>query len=54
MREFQFQELQNADLVIDAVYKGGTARNIGDDPLLCIPAIMSGHSEHRDHRFRAS
>ena len=21
---------------------------------LCIPAIMSGHSGHRDHRFRAS
>jgi hypothetical protein len=30
---FKFSELANADLVIDAIYEGGTAGNAGDDPI---------------------
>ncbi len=33
MREFSFSELANAPLIIDAVYKGGTSGNAGDDPI---------------------
>lgn len=33
-QEFKFDELGKADLIIDAVYKGGTAGNAGDDPLV--------------------
>lgn len=28
-----FDELAGADLVVDRIYKGGTAGNAGDDPL---------------------
>ncbi len=30
---FRFDELDNADLVIDAIYEGGTSGNAGDDPI---------------------
>src|ERR1051325_7312827 len=30
---FSFRSLATADLVIDAVYEGGSAGNTGDDPL---------------------
>lgn len=30
--EFKFEELEQADLVIDAIYKGGTASNISAEP----------------------
>ena len=33
MVEVAFEDLQNADLQIDCVYKGGTAPNLGSDPL---------------------
>ena len=32
-REFSFLELPSADLVVDAIYRGGTTRNTGSDPL---------------------
>lgn len=31
--EIEFNNLQGTDLVIDCIYKGGTAGNVGDDPL---------------------
>ncbi|NQU64622.1 MAG: restriction endonuclease [SAR324 cluster bacterium] len=33
MRIFKFNELDSADLIIDAVYEGGNAGNAGDDPI---------------------
>lgn len=33
MSEFSFDQLEIADLVVDATYRGGTAGNTGDDPL---------------------
>ncbi|MEO8538122.1 MAG: hypothetical protein ABI577_00160 [bacterium] len=33
VRDFAFDELPDADLIVDAVYKGGVAGNAGDDPL---------------------
>ena len=30
--EYSFDELENADLVIDAIYKGGTAPNMSAEP----------------------
>lgn len=33
MVEVAFEDLQNADLQIDCVYKGGTVPNLGSDPL---------------------
>ena len=30
---FKFNELENADLVIDAIYEGGSSGNAGDDPI---------------------
>lgn len=32
-KEFSFDELSDADLIIDAIYKGGTFKNVRDDPL---------------------
>jgi hypothetical protein len=32
-RIFEFNELESADLIVDATYKGGTAGNAGDDPI---------------------
>lgn len=32
-RVVDFESLGNADLIVDAVYKGGTAGHAGDDPL---------------------
>lgn len=31
--EYEFKDLKNADLVVDAIYKGGTKGNTGDDPI---------------------
>lgn len=31
--EIQFKDLENADLIIDCIYKGGTAKNISDEVL---------------------
>ena len=31
--EYEFKNLNNANLVVEAVYKGGTAGNTGDDPI---------------------
>ncbi len=31
--EFAFDELRDADLVVDAIYRGGAAGNVADDPL---------------------
>jgi hypothetical protein len=33
MKVFQFSELSNCDLIIDAVYEGGNRGNVGDDPI---------------------
>lgn len=33
IKEFRFKELETADLIVDAVYKGGRSANAGDDPL---------------------
>jgi hypothetical protein len=33
VRRYAFAELATADLVVDAVYEGGRAGNVGDDPL---------------------
>ena len=30
---FKFNELEHADLVIDAIYEGGLSGNAGDDPI---------------------
>lgn len=30
---FEFGDLQNVDLIVDAIYKGGTVGNAGDDPI---------------------
>ena len=30
--EYKFEDLQNADLIVDAIYKGGTAPNISAEP----------------------
>jgi hypothetical protein len=32
-RVFEFAELENVDLIVDATYKGGREGNAGDDPL---------------------
>jgi len=32
-RQFSWEELEEADLVVDAIYKGGRSGNAGDDPL---------------------
>ena len=32
-RVFAFDGLRSAPLVVDAVYEGGSARNVGSDPL---------------------
>ena len=32
-REFEFDQLETADLVVDATYRGGTSKHAGDDPL---------------------
>jgi len=32
-RVFSFSELRSADLIIDALYEGGSAKNVGADPL---------------------
>lgn len=32
-REFSFDELEKADLIIDALYKGGSRNKAGDDPI---------------------
>ena len=40
---FPFDGLSTADLVVDAVYEGGTAGNVGDDPLaLLLPCGNQG------------
>ena len=31
--EYKFDELKNAPLIIDAIYKGGKKGNSGDDPI---------------------
>lgn len=31
--EVEFKDLKNSDLIIDCLYKGGTAGNLGDEPL---------------------
>tara|TARA_R100000935_G_scaffold58912_1_gene99666 strand:+ start:25155 stop:26366 length:1212 start_codon:yes stop_codon:yes gene_type:complete len=33
MRIFKFNELENCDLIIDAIYEGGNNGNVGDDPI---------------------
>ena len=33
MRVFQFSELKNAPLIVDAIYKGGNRGNMGDEPI---------------------
>jgi hypothetical protein len=33
VREISFSDLSTADLIVDAVYKGGLANNAGDDPI---------------------
>lgn len=33
MKVFGFTELQDADLIIDAIYEGGASGNVGDDPI---------------------
>lgn len=32
-RIFSFEDLPTADLVVDAIYEGGSARNTGSDPI---------------------
>jgi len=31
--KFKFDELSTADLIVDAIYEGGTAKNVKDDPI---------------------
>lgn len=31
MKQFTFEMLSDSDLIIDAIYSGGNARNVGDD-----------------------
>lgn len=33
IREIPFSDLSTADLIVDAIYKGGSANNAGDDPI---------------------
>lgn len=33
MKIYHFKDLQNCDLIIDAVYEGGNQGNVGDDPI---------------------
>ena len=33
MKVFKFNELNNCDLIVDAVYEGGNNGNVGDDPI---------------------
>jgi hypothetical protein len=40
-RTFKFSELRSADLIIDAVYEGGTYKNVKDDPL--VPLVGVGN-----------
>lgn len=32
-RTFKFSDLRSADLIVDAVYEGGTHKNVRDDPI---------------------
>lgn len=32
-KEFPFSDLEKASLIVDAIYRGGSAGNVGDDPL---------------------
>ena len=55
MKIIPFNELDNADIVIDAVYEGGNSGNVGDDPISkLIPGIgnmggfrYSGHGKKK-------
>ena len=47
---FRSNELEDADLVVDAVYEGGRKGNAGDDPL---PALL-GVSNQGGFRYRGS
>lgn len=33
MKQFIFEKLSESDLIIDAIYNGGNAKNVGDDPI---------------------
>ncbi|MGV9170438.1 MAG: hypothetical protein ACOC38_10925 [Promethearchaeia archaeon] len=45
-RRFGFDELEDADLVIDASYEGGTKGNFSDDPLAkLLPCGNQGDSD---------
>lgn len=45
--EVEFEDLQGSDLVVDCVYKGGRAGNVGDDPLSKIFPKLGNQSGFR-------
>jgi len=50
MKKFSFNQLEKADLIIDAIYEGGTTGTAGDDPINKLLAVgISG-----GFRFRGS
>lgn len=49
-RTIAFRDLRNADLMVDAVYEGGSAKNLGDDPI----SKLLGTSNQGGFRHRGS
>ena len=51
MRTISFDELETADLYLDAIYKGGTFKNVKDDPLgRLLPVGNQGGFRYRINR----
>ncbi len=48
--EFSFNQLNDVDLIVDAVYKGGDKGNVGDDPL----SKLLGCGNQRGFRYLGS
>jgi len=51
---FAFDELETADLIVDAIYEGGTGGNAGDDPLkkLMRTEVSGGFRRPKDARSK--
>jgi AspBHI-like restriction endonuclease len=51
-KEFPFELLRSADLIIDGIYKGGTRGNAGDDPIArLLPVGNQGGFRHCGRRI---
>ena len=57
-KEFSFDELKDADLIVDAVYKGGNFKDVRDDPLCKLMGCSNqggfrivGNSETSEYKF---